>query len=247
MNAFALSGDQNNAYWAVIAQILPVFALALVLESRVLAKRWSKRKAFAAKRSRAIWSWAMIIASAMMTLVMSLALGALTSGKSEHWEQLLASTVVALLLLMVVSLPIASITGVALVDVTARAFLNSRFSKHGRMKRTIPGLRDDLDALQRSVLIHRVEALAYKAFLMVRHSQRFVRRVVPPLDGPDEEGELELAINKLSEVVANYDVIREDLIERHAVLDTAASNEVLSDALSEANTRTRKELAVLAG
>lgn len=247
MNAFALSGDQNNAYWTVVAQIIPVFALALVLESRVLAKRWSKKKAFAAKSSRAAWAWAMIFASVLMTAVMGLALRSLVEGESQRWESSLASAFITILLLMVVSIPISSITGLALVDVLATTFLNSRFSKHGRMRRMIPSLREELDRLQRSVLIHRVEALAYLAFLMVGHSQRFIRRVVPPLDGPDEEREIELTIGRLREAVAGYDAIREDLLERRFILDRAASGEDFSMALTEANARTRKELAVLAG
>lgn len=247
MNALALSGDQNNAYWSVIAQVVPVFALALVLESRVLAKRWSRKKAFAAKTSRAAWAWAMVFASVLMTAVMGLALRSLAAGESQSWESDLATAFVTILLLMVVSLPISSITGLALVDVLATSFLNSRLSKHGRMRRTIPALREDLNRLQRSVLINRVEALAYMAILMVSHSQRFIRRVVQPVDGPDEERELELAIERLREVVASYATIQEEVLERRLVLERAASGEDFSAALSEANVRTRKELAILAG
>lgn len=53
-------------YWAVIAQIIPVLALALVLEARLLARRLSKKKAFAQRRSRTAWGVTFLILAVLL-------------------------------------------------------------------------------------------------------------------------------------------------------------------------------------
>lgn len=73
-------------FWTVSAQVIPVLALALVLEARVIGRQLSKKKRFADKRLRRFWGHALKALSYMLSTSMLLALWnlAFPSGAGEE-------------------------------------------------------------------------------------------------------------------------------------------------------------------
>jgi hypothetical protein len=56
-------------YWSAVSQIVPVLALALVLEARVLSRRWARRKALPSRVERRIVGIAYVVTVSFMVWV----------------------------------------------------------------------------------------------------------------------------------------------------------------------------------
>lgn len=53
--------ERNSAYWATIAQILPVVMLALVVEGRAMARSLAKKKRYPHNRAQRVWYAALFV------------------------------------------------------------------------------------------------------------------------------------------------------------------------------------------
>lgn len=125
-----------SEFWATVAQVIPVLALALVLESRVLARRWGKKRAFEQRKERRMWAVAAIIVTILMVMVEANALGQLWKPTSTPFLDvfgiLTAQLVIAATLLLVVSIPIMSIAVPAVLDALGVPLLRRLLRKRRR-------------------------------------------------------------------------------------------------------------------
>lgn len=111
-----LDGDAARAYWSVIAQIVPVIALTLVLETRSLTQRWQddawrKRKAIRWIMGMVILLLAIGLPSTFITALWSIATG--ESEPFNFWWSLIWS---ATALLLVAYVPMMEGIQIALTD-----------------------------------------------------------------------------------------------------------------------------------
>lgn len=104
------------AYWSAISQVVPVLALALVLEARALARRWSRPKALPRRRSRVLVAATFFVLSVGLTFAELSALGEIanpskspTFAAFNFYTSLLA---VGLGVLIVISVPVSSIISI---------------------------------------------------------------------------------------------------------------------------------------
>jgi len=124
-------------FWATVAQVIPVLALALVFESRVLAKRWSKKRAYRDHLARRAWA----ITAAFVTIGMvSVEAGAIVElyfptpdGTVGTIRFVFAVVLITVALFLVISIPITSIVVPAFSDIFGPAYVRYLLRTTARM------------------------------------------------------------------------------------------------------------------
>ncbi|WCD91523.1 hypothetical protein [Microbacterium sp. nov. GSS16] len=79
--------QENLAFWGAIAQIIPVAALALVLEARLVARRLGKKRAIRSRSYRWMWALWLFVTWFLLSyaLVRALMILSRVSWGGEHW------------------------------------------------------------------------------------------------------------------------------------------------------------------
>ena len=111
-----MTGGQSVAYWSAVAQIVPVLALAVAIEARVLAGRWRKKKNM--KRRARRWIVASVYAVLVATLpaVLYSALRNVAEKESNAFDYWFALIWITACTIMVAYIPAATIANAALID-----------------------------------------------------------------------------------------------------------------------------------
>jgi len=73
-------------FWTVSAQVIPVLALAILLEARVLARSFSKKKQFQERKKRTLWGVGLFLVALMLSGAMGGAVAALLTETSREAE-----------------------------------------------------------------------------------------------------------------------------------------------------------------
>lgn len=103
-------------FWSSISQIVPVLALAFLLESRQLIRRWAKKRNTPTMRVRGYGSTFLVVISVALTFVEMIALGDLAVGQFYLWETSVAISVIAITLFVVISMPVSQIANAMVLD-----------------------------------------------------------------------------------------------------------------------------------
>ncbi|WP_354242729.1 hypothetical protein [Agromyces sp. PvR057] len=130
-----LTGDESRAYWSAVAQIIPIIALAIVIETRVLVARWRRKKFRKHRASR----W--FLAGAYGIVVISLPFAAMTAiintsvSTTSRWEGFFVLLWVVAGLFLVAYIPAWQLITVALYDLAQSVGDRVPWSKMRRLKR----------------------------------------------------------------------------------------------------------------
>lgn len=161
------------AYWGAIAQVIPVVALAFVIEARVIVRRMSKKTAYRYRGLRIRWSITFFVLALLLTLSEYAALQSLALDPDRplvpmdavyYWLSLLS---VAASLLIVITLPVSSLISASLGDVIRWVELHVPWGRAQRLRRDIIRQLESLDALVRRGRDNRLDALLMCAAVLL--------------------------------------------------------------------------------
>ncbi|TFD19108.1 hypothetical protein [Cryobacterium sp. TMS1-13-1] len=111
-----LVGDESRAFWGAAAQIVPILALALVIETRFIAGRWRKKKFKKNRKSR----WFLGIAYSLVVVplpnVLMLSLANTAEESTSGIGSLLVSLWIGAAIFLVAYIPAWRLLSVALTD-----------------------------------------------------------------------------------------------------------------------------------
>lgn len=112
--------EENLAFWGAIAQIIPVAALALVLEARLVARRLGKKRATHSRFHRWMWALWLFVTWSLLSyaLVRALMILSMVSWGGEQWSstdstKLLAIVAVINAFFLVAYLPVTRVIAAA--------------------------------------------------------------------------------------------------------------------------------------
>lgn len=127
--------DGSSTFWSAVSQIIPVLGLALVIEIRVIGRRWTRKpKSMPKPGIRVPALLGLALTGAALFMQEMLALGLLIDDTGDApWWRFLALGVVGLGMLMVVGLPIVNIAAVGSSDLRYSRRNMARMAK--RMRR----------------------------------------------------------------------------------------------------------------
>lgn len=152
-------------YWGAIAQIVPVVALAFVIEARVIVRRLSRKSTYQFRGRRIRWSIVFFLLALLLTLSEYTALQSLSLDPDRpvllidniyYWLSLLS---VAASLLIVITLPVSTLISASLSDVVRSIELHVPWGKAQRLRREIVEQLASLDELLRLGRNLRLDAL----------------------------------------------------------------------------------------
>jgi hypothetical protein len=142
-------------YWSAIAQIVPVLALALVLEVRAIARRLARKKAYPHNRGlRVTYAVTYFFAAAGLILCESLALRYLLTGGHDDATADFVTTFITLAFWYVALGPIFLIGAALMGDVLERA----PWSHESRVIRRANRIEEQVIAAEREARSLRLEA-----------------------------------------------------------------------------------------
>lgn len=210
-----LSGDRNTAYWVTIAQIIPVLALALVLETRALARRWKRKKNYdGSRRTRAVWALALLIAVTAMGWQLPTALFNIAEGESTILQVLVSSVIMSLLLLIVVTIPISGIISIAVMDTIGPWVTGLPWSRESRLVRRVGRESERVETLIRRLRWRRIDVL--ETLLMILQID-ILTDTVDPKTREHSEGKAFVKVSNADSLAALGDVTA-DLRELEDIL-----------------------------
>ncbi|MEV7610945.1 hypothetical protein AB0N61_15775 [Microbacterium sp. NPDC089320] len=152
-------------YWGAVAQIIPVLALAFVIEARLIVRRMSKKAAYKHRARRVRWSVAFFVLALLLTSSEFAALRNLSRDPARdlapvdqvnYWVSLFT---VAATLSIVISLPVSSLVASTLGDVLRWLEVNLPWSKVQKLRRDIGRQLSSIEHLQRRNQGNRLGAL----------------------------------------------------------------------------------------
>lgn len=156
-------------YWAAAAQIIPVLALAFVIEARILIRSFSKKKTFRHRASRVRWAAVLFVVATLLAVGQLGALQALTRGGSKpltaldqfyyvvSWAGMYGA------LLIVLTIPISNLIVASTGDVRIWVRTHLPWGKAQRLRRRITRDIADLEQSQRKLRQSRFEAVVFGA------------------------------------------------------------------------------------
>lgn len=228
IRAMAQLSDGDIAFWSVVAQVMPVLALALVLEARLLAERLSKKRARSLRKYRFLWAvwlfatWALIFAVEIFTLI-RLATDSPTKDDSDSkWFALLA---IVNGFVMVAYMPISRVFNAA---TTFRGQVDPFAYYWLRGTRLIRRLRRDLDSFpdeharlrdtRREILM-----LACNSQVLLSKNDRGIQRAEKWLRTPEDRAPHDVAEIRtyLSKALRYREKLSESYLKLGAELVTA--------------------------
>ncbi|NLP82476.1 hypothetical protein HF576_01310 [Microbacterium sp. CFH 90308] len=207
----------GSAYWAAIAQIVPVLAIPLVIEARLVAHRLSEsEESFNRRARRAGWGLVFTVLGISMLGLEILALSAIPLGTVNAFDYWFSIVVVVAALSTVFAIPLAGIANSLLTDI---AWILRARLPWGYLKRTRRELRVILDRLETQVRGSRSQRLQLKtgladAWLMRSQARAVISRATPAAISEDPAllsawndalAKATASIPDPAELVANYE------------------------------------------
>ncbi|MDR5699953.1 hypothetical protein [Agromyces aerolatus] len=174
-----LTGEAHRAYWSAMAQVVPVLALALVLETRALARRWSQKKLKATRRARRRWVGVLLVFCFLLPWLITTALGNLAETSSRPWQFVLSLAAVTAIAFVVIGLPIASVVNTSW-DVYYAIFIKMPWSKLRRDIKELEGVVESVELHNRYLRDRILTRLGDRADFLV--SQRHAERWLPTFE-----------------------------------------------------------------
>lgn len=184
-------------FWTTVSQIVPVLAIALVLESRVLAQRYSKRRYYVSSRPvRATWGVTLFVLAGALTWTLAASLRFLASADmtqavnvTKSMQTHIATSVLLAATFVLVSTPIAAIFNASVLDLIVLAARRMPWSKTSRSLRELARL----DSVYRAMLAdlrdeaHDILMALSRSLLIATAFERNERHVPPrPVDARRE-------------------------------------------------------------
>lgn len=194
----------QTAYWSVVAQVIPVIALALVLEARHVARRWRRKKNFRQQRQRRGWAITALVLTSALSLFEYWALIKLAEPERLNAFHVLMSSLanltIALGVILVVSMPLSAVAGLGAIDTSPRmAARNQR-----RAQKVATPLRRDMLVLRSRIQGTRLRALGNR-----------LRVITAIVQFDDVRGDLA----KTAALVERFEGTRDDFIAVGAEID----------------------------
>ncbi|MDQ0615308.1 hypothetical protein QF046_002949 [Microbacterium sp. W4I4] len=180
------SSAGDPAFWGAVAQIIPVLAIPLVLEARLVAQRVSRSKdEFSRRFRRARWGVLFAVLGIAMAAVEIGALWFILFGSPDYPAHLAAVAVIVLALLAVFMIPLAAVTTTLLADIVWVMQARLPWGQLRRLHRKALHLADQLRVGRRENRSRRLDALMGHAdhLLMERSLKRFAETLASKLPG----------------------------------------------------------------
>lgn len=165
-----------HLYWGAVAQVIPVLALAFVIEARMIVLRLSKKKAFKYRGMRVRWAITFVVVASLLTMSEYAALQALAAGPTVTISPLgmfyfgSSFVGVAASLAIVVSLPIASVVAASTIDAARWVKLHLPLSGAQKLRRTMRHQIASLDSQLKRARDARFRALLLSADALLQQS-----------------------------------------------------------------------------
>lgn len=168
-------------YWSATAQVVPVLALAFVIEARLITRRLSKKNAFKDRGKRARWAGAFVLVAFGLTSAETNALVGIAVMQGEPVDSYdtiayytsLWSIVVSLLL--VVSLPLMDIAVRTTVDLIQRLIIHMPWSRWRKLNRVIRGQLRVLAGMRRDANDRRLYLASRMADVLLARDDQIPR------------------------------------------------------------------------
>jgi hypothetical protein len=153
--------DQGT-YWSAVAQVIPVLALAVVLETRVLARQWAQPKSGFSTSTRLVWSSILSILWLLLLLSEGAALFALAFDVDSSLLVGLSLGATLLGLALVVGMPITSVIALVLGDWLFRITTRFYFSPRRRLIRELDSQMEGMVNQRRETRNQKISLLQSK-------------------------------------------------------------------------------------
>ena len=142
-------------FWAPVSQIVPVVSLALVIETRLIAKRWDVEHVWI-RRSQSL---ALFVAAFLLLQVESTALNRMRSGTHDQLQADLVTLFLIIAMAVVTLLPVQVLSNAANIDLFQlvhrwtpgsawRANVKQMKAGAARLNRLLSGFRSNLDTAE---------------------------------------------------------------------------------------------------
>lgn len=148
-----------TAYWSAIAQIVPVIAVAFVLESRISARRRATASDGFKLRKRLAWAIASMLLWVSLVAAECVALAGLAFGMEQSWLVWLAGVPVVLGTVIVVGAPVTAIVRTTLSDWFFSTGGRLPWSPRRRLTRAINSFRSDMTIRRLSYRSEKIDLL----------------------------------------------------------------------------------------
>lgn len=165
--------EQQGAYWAAIAQIVPVLALALALEARLMARRFSRRNAGVSRRAQgafAIWltaTWVLLFVAESIAIRALMPTGP-ASSDSNRANILLAGIAVMNGLFVVAAIPVHRVAEPGWVIIHHYFRFTLPWGKPQRLRRSIERAKVSIQQDLTNVRAARLDLLLRTSEALVR-------------------------------------------------------------------------------
>ncbi|CAH0227645.1 hypothetical protein [Microbacterium sp. Bi128] len=185
------------AYWAAVAQIIPVLAIPLVIEARLVARRLSASQDEFSRRSRRLtWGVVFSILAVGMFGTEAVAVTAILFGRVDGFAYWLAVYVILGALFVVFTVPLSAITSTLVTDILWIGRARLPWGRLKRLRRDAESLAEDVRRSRRRNADVRFKLLMTRARTLLA-SGDMARAVVGRLV---EEGQL--PANKAEEITS---------------------------------------------
>lgn len=161
-----------TAYWGAVAQIIPVLALAFVIEARLVVRRLSRKSEYARRGLRLRWGITFFVVGVLLTSSEFVALQSLASRSSRvldasdyvvFWLSLVA---VGTSLAIVITMPVSKLIVASTLDVSRWIEMRVPWGKIPRLRREIVQQMEKIDVVLRRLQQGRLDALMACAFAL---------------------------------------------------------------------------------
>jgi uncharacterized membrane protein YgdD (TMEM256/DUF423 family) len=208
-NLVAVTRADLLSFWSAAAQIIPVLALAFVIEARILIRGFSKKRAFKYRASRVRWAAALLVVGTMLFIGELGALSALSVGTEDpltgidyfyYWVAYIGMWAA---LLIVLTIPISNLVNASTRDVRFWLAAHVPWGQSQRLRRRILRNIERAEDIRKGLIDHRFEALMMSADMLLNpKSPDEEDRVITHVLNTVPDGDAEFAAG----VRARYDI-----------------------------------------
>ena len=175
-----MTHGEISGYWAAIAQIVPVLALAFVVEARFTVARLSKKSNISQRKTRVAWASLFLLLAVGLAISEFAAIQSLASppekplSEVDTWYFRLSGLVIYVALLVVVTIPIGNLVASSTGDVARWLAMHVPWGEPQRLRRDIFKGIDELERQLKEIRNLRSDALLAMADVLL-----VPRRVTP--------------------------------------------------------------------
>ncbi len=161
-----------TAYWGAVAQIIPVLALAFVIEARLVVRRLSRKDEYTRRGLRLRWGITFFVVGILLTSSEFVALQSLASRSTRvldgsdyfvFWVSLIA---VGMSLAIVITMPVTKLIVASTFDVSQWIEMRVPWGKVPRLRRDIVRQLEKIEIVLRRLQHGRLDALMGCAFAL---------------------------------------------------------------------------------